>query len=956
MRFILMLALACPLWAIVTVPITDQTGSTQTNRPISIPMTFKCGDVPNFPQPTINGVAVVSWQSDIRNRYTVTQCADGSVERALISFYATIPAGGTISVDFVNNVNPCSSGNQAACDAAAMSIGTMQGLSWNAQIEAVASGITKTFNPRTILNACGSISTNPGTLGCRYWAKGPVRTVVILEDRDTTRAFDDGWTCTANCTSPYPSATWVNDATHKSLHPQFIVEFWAGTSFIQFSTVALENMWGTHLQDQAYAVTIKTGAALTNVAYTKAYFTHYFRTRWRKSFWNGAAPGAVKMDLNLAYMISTGAVPNYDLSKAPSVSGDNVAFAASDRCDINGHGLFDTQMGDTGGRPELGLISGWYVRAMYTMDPTAVANMLLAGDCWGSVQESIRESGTGLFYDSAHLVNAFGRTFSVDAHPSGQINGVTFPQVGPTSFTPAFTGFNLAHQPGFSYVPYLFSGDYYTLESLQLQVASDLANTDPTNQPYGRNGAMGLINGRAQQLRGEAWGFRDLTHGTVTAVDGTPEAAYFLQKLNNNIGAWEGWYNITNGQFNGSAAWLFGRNIEATPYEPNPLRYPQYPDCCAGSLGWLQATVQLMESPLEMHFLTTALGHMIEQGFPFQKVQQVYAAVPINMMLNPTYNKWLVAAYRVAEFFNSNPNKFATTWPQVLAGYTTSPTNYQTINTWPVADQTDCNAGFTHYTLASTSFLAGVTLLPADGSYSGANAWTFVNDPAQGISNATCLNSNPMWAFLPRVATPPTPPTITSSCPLPVATQGSAYSQQATALGDTPMSWDLVPASGTFPTGINMTSTGAITGTPSGSGTSNFTLRATNAVGNNTKACSLTVNIPGVPPTITSATPLPSGTVNVPYNGAPLTASGDVPLTWTVTVGSLPTGLSLNASSGAITGTPTVIQNPTFTIRAANSSGFNTKVFTLAINGPTGNQTVTVTGTVVIPAVGITGQ
>lgn len=908
---ILALALALPVCAVVPVTYTDQSGSTQTNRPNSVPMTFKQGDVANFPRPTVAGTPVTTWQSDVKTRWP-----DGSVKFAIVSFLNTIASSGAIAIDFVNSANPCSSGNQAACDAAALSIAQMKAFQetsggaadgWNVQIEATASSITKTFNARTILNACGSISLDASTLGCRYWLRGPVRTAVILEDRSSARAYDAGWACTS-CSPPYSGTTWTSDATHKSLHPTFIVEFWAGTANVQFSTISLENMWSTHLQDQAYALTIKTGGTLATTAYTKAYFPHYYRTRWRKSFWNAAAPGVVKANLNLAYMASTGAIPNFDLSKAPSVSGDNTSFAGSDKCDINGHGLFDQAMGDTGGRPELGIIPGWYVRAMYTMDPTAVANMLLMSDCYGSVQENIRESNTGLFYDSAHAVDAFGRTFSVDAHANGGINGITFPTVGSAGISPVFTGFNLAHQAGFSFVPYLFSGDYYTLESLQLQAANDIANTDPTTLAYGRNGAMGIINGRAQQLRGQAWGWRDLIQATFASVDGTPESAYLNQKLANNIGQMEGWYNITSGAYNGTAAWLWGRNVEAVA-DPNPLRFPQWPDQGAGSLGWLQSTVQYMESPLEFHFLTVAIGSGAEMGYPFQKVQQVYAAVPLNIMLNPGYNKWLIGAYRIPEFYNSNQFHFATTWPAVLAGYSTSPTNYQTITQFPVQDMTDCNAGFTQYAHASTSFLTNITLLPADGSYTGAAAWAWIDAPAQQISTQPCLSANPMWAFLPRSLTP-TVPTLTSTSPLPNGTTNVAYSYQFSASGTQPITW-----SGTsIPTGLTLSASGLLSGTPTVAAANTLAITATNAQGS-AGPTNFSLTILSIPPTITSTSPLPTVVVGTPYSYQ-FTASGTTPITWTAT--GLPAWATLS-TGGVLSGTPNVSGTNTLAVTATNA-------------------------------------
>lgn len=77
-------------------------------------------------------------------------------------------------------------------------------------------------------------------------------------------------------------------------------------------------------------------------------------------------------------------------------------------------------------------------------------------------------------------------------------------------------------------------------------------------------------------------------------------------------------------------------------------------------------------------------------------------------------------------------------------------------------------------------------------------------------------------------------------------------------------------------------------------------------------------------PTITvspASGPLAGGTINSPYAGASISATGGVsPYTFTVTGGSLPNGLSLSPS-GAITGTPTgPAGNASFTVTATDAS------------------------------------
>lgn len=59
-----------------------------------------------------------------------------------------------------------------------------------------------------------------------------------------------------------------------------------------------------------------------------------------------------------------------------------------------------------------------------------------------------------------------------------------------------------------------------------------------------------------------------------------------------------------------------------------------------------------------------------------------------------------------------------------------------------------------------------------------------------------------------------------------------------------------------------------------------------------------------------------------------LTASGDSPITWTVSIGALPAGLSLDSGTGVLSGTPTTAGSYSFTIDASNSGGSDTQAYT----------------------------
>ncbi|HUY97948.1 MAG TPA: putative Ig domain-containing protein [Verrucomicrobiae bacterium] len=154
---------------------------------------------------------------------------------------------------------------------------------------------------------------------------------------------------------------------------------------------------------------------------------------------------------------------------------------------------------------------------------------------------------------------------------------------------------------------------------------------------------------------------------------------------------------------------------------------------------------------------------------------------------------------------------------------------------------------------------------------------------------------------------------------LPDGVQGSLYSAQLTASGGVGAdSWTLL--SGTLPPGLTLTSSGAITGTPTATGTSTVTVAVTDssvpAAETATATFSLTVRAP-----LAISTPsLPGATTGTAYSTTLRATGGAVPYTWTVTTGSLPAGLALDASTGTISGTPTAKEASTFTVTVTDST------------------------------------
>ena len=82
-------------------------------------------------------------------------------------------------------------------------------------------------------------------------------------------------------------------------------------------------------------------------------------------------------------------------------------------------------------------------------------------------------------------------------------------------------------------------------------------------------------------------------------------------------------------------------------------------------------------------------------------------------------------------------------------------------------------------------------------------------------------------------------------------------------------------------------------------------------------------------PTVTTDT-LPNGKVGEAYSHT-LTADGTTPITWSVSGSALPEGLTLNETTGEISGTPTAEGTAKFTVKAENSAGSDTKELSITI-------------------------
>lgn len=188
-------------------------------------------------------------------------------------------------------------------------------------------------------------------------------------------------------------------------------------------------------------------------------------------------------------------------------------------------------------------------------------------------------------------------------------------------------------------------------------------------------------------------------------------------------------------------------------------------------------------------------------------------------------------------------------------------------------------------------------------------------------------------------------------------TVGTAYSQQLTAAGGSgSISWAVT--AGALPAGLSLGPvSGAITGTPTASGSFAFTVAATDSL-TQSGSRAYTMTVAGVL-TVAPAT-VANGTVGTAYSQQLTATGGTGAVSWAVTAGALPAGLTLGPTSGAITGTPTVSGSFSFTVTATDSiSQAGSQAYTMTVaavlniapvtvpNGTTGtaySQQLTATG------------
>lgn len=263
-------------------------------------------------------------------------------------------------------------------------------------------------------------------------------------------------------------------------------------------------------------------------------------------------------------------------------------------------------------------------------------------------------------------------------------------------------------------------------------------------------------------------------------------------------------------------------------------------------------------------------------------------------------------------------------------------------------------AGITSTTCVQGStgvgYLRAVTAVSWSGAACGSGTCTFVTSSLISLAADPTFNSSQVPPAKPAVVDPGTQ----------VSTIGSTVSVQLTATGGTEastMSWQVT--SGSLPTGLTLGANGLVTGKPSAlTSAISVTVTVTDAFG---RSATGTVTWAVVnPPTITAYTAQTATVGSSVSLAAPSSTCPNTPCTFALT--NAPPGLSINSTTGAISGTPTTTGSyggVTVTITDASAmpvttAGFAWTVLAPPTIGSTGSLTATVGKTATSGAVAYT--
>jgi hypothetical protein len=397
--------------------------------------------------------------------------------------------------------------------------------------------------PKVTLVFEGKTYRTGGNKGeAKYWLAGP-----IVSEMHTNQPFFD-----------------ENGIEHPHLCARFGSRvYFAGQARLD---LVIENAWAYEPEPRnfTYDVLVEFDG---KTLYEKKALTHYHHARWRKLFWYGEEP-QINVIHDWPYLDSTKALPHYD----PSIVVPEKTLADwQKKWEKAGKGpmqvgLPQKCMGGTGGRPEIAIVPAWAVLWLLTGDKRMRDMTLGTADSAGSWSSHYRDRDTDqpISLIDYPYMTIYGR--SSDTKNPATKKYEAFPALTKATSATPFSH-DSAHQPGFSFVPYLLTGDHYHLEELQFWAMWCAFNTNPG---YRKN-VQGLV--WRQQVRGIAWSLRTIAQAAWITPDSDRMKKHFAQIVESNFAPSVNptqWVNPF-GAYVGSGAVIYQGNTAIAPFQDDHL-------------------------------------------------------------------------------------------------------------------------------------------------------------------------------------------------------------------------------------------------------------------------------------------------------------------------------------------------------------------------------------------------
>ena len=315
-------------------------------------------------------------------------------------------------------------------------------------------------------------------------------------------------------------ASFVDESgqAHSQLHALFDAVF--TSSGPAWAAIGIEHCWAAEKVEE---IIYDAHLVCAGREHRETGVRHPPFARWRHTFDFG---GLGEATLDAAYLVSTAAVPSYDVARYTGKSLDRLLkqFDGKDRALLRTRVVSPSMPAGGMSRLDIGPLPGWDAAAVLSQDPRAVALSRAAGEDSGSFPMHYRDRATGLPYSVVDHPTA-----SIHPNTTGSREGDRLPkfQPGPGDLHP-----ETDHAPSLGYLPYLLQPwDAWMLEEVHFWVGFHELSR-PWKNEY-RRGADGLLKTGA--LRGFAWSLRTLALAAWITPDAHPQRGMYERLLANNL-------------------------------------------------------------------------------------------------------------------------------------------------------------------------------------------------------------------------------------------------------------------------------------------------------------------------------------------------------------------------------------------------------------------------------------